>query len=168
MQRKFLKASSQSNHKEYALIMPSRKLIWIFCFEYAGIAKVGGLGEVSANQTEKLVSDPQLDLHVFMPSSGKHQEMKEKHNFTPLLEKDGRKLVLRGHFDPAYFGITGPQQMHMAAFSKYQSVTDVGAFEVEIWHGLLKNVPIYLLVGVNPIASLVLNDNDVYSSTTLS
>jgi glycogen synthase len=148
--------------------MASRKLIWIFCFEYAGVAKVGGLGEVSANQTENLIAEPELDLHVFMPGHGKHLELQEKLHLAPLLEADGSKLILRGHFDPAYFGLDVANQMQRANYTKYQSFTDVGYFEIEVWKGDLKKVPIYLLVGANPIAATILNDSDVYGPATLN
>ncbi|GAG96990.1 unnamed protein product [marine sediment metagenome] len=42
--------------------------IWIFTFEYAGIVKVGGLGEVPANQAKNLSTD--FDITVFIPSHG--------------------------------------------------------------------------------------------------
>jgi glycogen synthase len=149
-------------------IQPNRKLIWIFCFEYAGIAKVGGLGEVSTNQTENLIDEPELDLHVFMPGHGKHLELRDKLHLAPLQDKEGRTLLLKGNFDPAYYGINAGDQMHMASFSKFQSVTNSGYFEVEVWKGQLNKVPIYLLVGANPIASFILNDPDVYSANTLN
>ncbi|GAH35732.1 unnamed protein product, partial [marine sediment metagenome] len=34
--------------------MENKKCVWIFSFEYAGVAKVGGLGEVPANQAKYL------------------------------------------------------------------------------------------------------------------
>ncbi len=59
--------------------------IWVMAFEYAGIAKFGGLGEVSANQCRSLVHEPELALQVFMPSHGKHKELQEKLQLRPLL-----------------------------------------------------------------------------------
>jgi len=144
------------------------KKIWIFAFEYAGIAKVGGLGEVSANQCTQLAGDAALDLEVFMPSYGKHRDLQEQFHFTPLLEEDGSKLILKGHFDPAYFGLHYGDQLHARSFTKYQSFTDIGYFEIEIWHGVVKGVSMNLLVGRNAIAARILNDGDVYNFSTLN
>ncbi len=51
-----------------------RKKIWIFTFEFAGVAKVGGLGEVPANQA-KYISDL-YDITIFMPSHGQVEKLK--------------------------------------------------------------------------------------------
>lgn len=145
-----------------------KKIIWVFAFEYAGIAKVGGLGEVSANQCTQLAGDAALDLEVFMPSYGKHREFQNKFHFAPRLEEDGTKLILKGHFDPAYFGLHYGDQLHARSFTKYQSFTDIGYFEIEIWHGAVKGVSMNLLVGRNAIAARILNDGDVYNFSTLN
>ena len=148
--------------------MVSQKKIWVFCFEYAGIAKVGGLGEVSANQCKSLVGEPELDIRVFMPGHGRHRELQTKFGFTPVLKADGTKLVLKGHFDPAYFGLGQSNIITSRTMAKFQSFTDVGSFEIELWQGIIDNVPIYLLVGANPISSRILNDNEVYGMETLN
>ena len=143
----------------------SPKNIWVFCFEYAGVAKFGGLSEVSANQSRSLVNDPALDLQIFMPSHGRHRELRDKLNLKPLLKPDGTKLILRGHFDPSYFGNI---QDNSLSFAKFQSYTDLGYFEVEIWQGVLDDVPISLIVGINPISSRLLNDLEIYGYSTLN
>jgi len=145
-----------------------KKKVWVFAFEYAGIAKVGGLGEVSANQTRSLAGDPDLDVQVFMPCYGRHLELKEKMNLTPLKDLDGHRLVLRGHFDPAYFGLYTSDLVDVGSFSKFQTFVDVGYFEIEVWQGILDGAVINLLVGVNSVAERVLNDRDVYGYTTLN
>ena len=142
----------------------SHKNIWVFCFEYAKIAKFGGLGEVSANQSRNLVNDPAIDLQIFMPSHGRHHELRNL-NFNPRLKPDGTKLILKGHFDPSYFGNI---QDSSISFMKFQSYTDLGHFEVEIWQGILDNVPINLLVGINPISANLLNDYEIYGFSTLN
>ena len=54
--------------------MESKKSVWIFSFEYAGVAKLGGLGEVPANQARHL--SEQFNITVFMPSHGKVEDLK--------------------------------------------------------------------------------------------
>ena len=51
-----------------------KEKVWIFTFEYAGIAKVGGLGEVPANQAKYLVD--KFDVTVFIPSHGQIERLK--------------------------------------------------------------------------------------------
>ncbi|GAG06246.1 unnamed protein product, partial [marine sediment metagenome] len=55
-------------------MIENKKGVWIFSFEYAGVAKVGGLGEVPANQAKHL--SEQFDITVFMPSHGKVEGLK--------------------------------------------------------------------------------------------
>ncbi|MHA1519516.1 MAG: glycosyltransferase [Promethearchaeota archaeon] len=141
------------------------KKIWVFAFEYAGIAKVGGLGEVSANQCRSLVVDPALDIIVFLPSHGRHVSLREKLHLVPLQEPTGRKLVLCGHLDPDYFGIIPPEPNDEDLI---HSDNGPSYFEVEIWNGYLDGVPVNLLVGANPYAAKILHDSEVYGSTTLN
>ena len=54
--------------------MENQRKVWIFTFEYAGIAKFGGLGEVPANQV-KNISDS-FDITVIMPSHGQVERLK--------------------------------------------------------------------------------------------
>ena len=145
-----------------------RKKIWVFAFEYAGIAKVGGLGEVSANQCKNLVGEPELDLHVFMPSHGRHKDLQEKLNLKPLTNSLGKKVVLKGRFDPLYFGFNIENNSTSENSPELQSITNNSLFEVEIWTGSLDSVPISLLVGKSPLAAQILNDREVYGSSTLN
>ncbi len=144
------------------------KKIWVFAFEYAGIAKFGGLGEVSANQCRSLATDSEIKLEVFLPSHGRHRRLQEKLNLQPLLESDGTKLKIQGHFDPSYFGMSYGDEIHARSFTKFQSYTDVTYFEVEIWHGMLDGVSVNLLVGSNVMAARILNDHEVYAASTLN
>ena len=50
--------------------------IWIFTFEYAGIIKVGGLGEVPANQARNLAEH--FEITVFIPSHGQLDILQKK------------------------------------------------------------------------------------------
>jgi starch synthase len=142
--------------------------IWVLAFEYSGIAKFGGLGEVSANQCRALTTDPELDLQVFMPSHGRHRELQQKLQLSPLIDSDGKKIVFKGHFDPFYFGMSHGDELHSRIFTKFQSFSDVSYFEVEIWRGILDKVPINLLVGANPISARILNDHEIYGLSTLN
>ncbi len=54
--------------------MENQKNVWIFTFEYAGIAKFGGLGEVPANQVKNLTES--FDISVIMPSHGQVERLK--------------------------------------------------------------------------------------------
>jgi len=54
--------------------MEKQNKVWIFTFEYAGVAKFGGLGEVPANQV-KSISDS-FDISVIMPSHGQVEKLK--------------------------------------------------------------------------------------------
>jgi starch synthase len=54
--------------------MENRKKAWIFTFEYAGIAKFGGLGEVPANQVKNIAES--FDISVIMPSHGQVERLK--------------------------------------------------------------------------------------------
>jgi len=56
-------------------LIDKKKNIWIFTFEYAGIAKVGGLGEVPANQAKYLKND--FEVNIFIPSHGQIERLKE-------------------------------------------------------------------------------------------
>jgi glycogen synthase len=157
-----------SELKIYDMTENTRKKIWVFAFEYAGIAKVGGLGEVSASQTRSLVGDPDVEIEVFMPCHGRHLDLQEKMNLSPLCEPDGEKLLLRGHIDLNYFGVNATNIISQGSLSKFQSFNDLTYFEVEVWHGTLDGASINLLVGANPIAAAVLNDRDVYGLSTLN
>ena len=76
--------------------MEAKRNIWIFSFEYAGVAKVGGLGEVPANQAKHLAED--FDITVFMPSHGQLERLKGIYK----LEKLPFRCV--GQINPTLFG----------------------------------------------------------------
>ncbi|MHA1724017.1 MAG: glycosyltransferase [Promethearchaeota archaeon] len=57
-------------------------VIWVTCFEYQGIAKVGGLGEVSVHQTSSLSKD--FDFCVFLPSHGQIERLKTHYQVQQL------------------------------------------------------------------------------------
>ena len=55
--------------------MENQRITWIFTFEYAGIAKFGGLGEVPANQVKNVAES--FDVSVIMPSHGQVERLKD-------------------------------------------------------------------------------------------
>ncbi|MEJ2251282.1 MAG: glycogen/starch synthase [Candidatus Lokiarchaeota archaeon] len=83
--------------------------IWIFTFEYAGIAKAGGLGEVPANQAKNLKE--YYDFTVFIPSHGQIKRLKNLYEFEKLpisyqgkLEKDNFEFIDEDYgFDVSYY-----------------------------------------------------------------
>ncbi|NHJ21091.1 MAG: glycosyltransferase [Candidatus Lokiarchaeota archaeon] len=123
--------------------MEARKKIWIFSFEYAGVAKVGGLGEVPANQAKHLAD--QFDITVFMPSHGQLDHLKSKYTM--------KKLPFRciGKINPTLFGLEQSEANCDIRFYKFK----------------LENVNIILLTGENAFTSKYLDDFTVYNPATI-
>ncbi len=118
--------------------------IWIFSFEYAGIVKVGGLGEVPANQAKHLAND--YNITVFIPSHGQLQKLEKT--------QDWEKLPFNcvGQINPLHFGINEPETTYNIAFYKSK----------------INNVQIILLCGDNSFTNRILDDKIVYNPDTLS
>ena len=123
--------------------MENKKCVWIFSFEYAGVAKVGGLGEVPANQAKHL-SD-QFNITVFMPSHGKVEGLKSKYSLEKL------PFTCVGTINPTLFGIKEKEASYNISFYKFKK----------------DNVEIILLSGDNSFTSKFLDDNTVYNPNTL-
>ncbi|MHA1486357.1 MAG: glycosyltransferase [Promethearchaeota archaeon] len=123
--------------------MENKKKVWIFSFEYAGVAKVGGLGEVPANQAKHL--SKQFNITVFMPSHGKVEGLKSKY----ALEKLPFTCV--GAINPTLFGIKEKEASYNISFYKFKR----------------ENVEIILLSGDNSFTSKFLDDNIVYNPDTI-
>ncbi len=118
--------------------------IWIFTFEYAGIVKVGGLGEVPANQAKCLADN--FDITVFIPSHGKIENLTK----TQKLEKLQFNCV--GQINPSFLGL-----------SETESNYNISFYRIKI-----NNVNIILLSGENPFTKRFLDDTIVYNPDTLS
>ncbi|MFX0144729.1 MAG: glycosyltransferase [Candidatus Hodarchaeota archaeon] len=118
--------------------------IWIFTFEYAEIIKVGGLGEVPANQAKYLAND--YNITVFIPSHGQLQKLNK------TLEWKKLPFNCVGQINPSNFGINEPETTYNIAFYK----------------STLHNVSIVLLNGENPFTNRFLDDKIVYNPDTLS
>jgi starch synthase len=120
-----------------------KERVWIFTFEYAGIVKVGGLGEVPANQAKHLAND--FELTIFIPSHGQLNNLKNKYEWSKL------PFNCVGQINPSIFGINEPESNY--SISYYQSKID--------------NVNIVLLTGENSFTYRFLDDPAVYNPDTL-
>ena len=118
--------------------------IWIFTFEYAGIIKVGGLGEVPANQAKHLAND--YNITMFIPSHGQLQKLER------TLEWEKIPFNCVGQMNPSRFGINEPESTYNIAFYKSK----------------MNNVNIILLHGENSFTNRFLDDKIVYNPDTLS
>ncbi len=118
--------------------------VWIFTFEYAGIAKVGGLGEVPANQAKCLAND--FEITVFIPSHGQIQSLEK----SIKLEKLPFKSI--GQINPSNFGLNEVESNYIISFYKTK----------------INNVNIILLSGENVFTKRFLDDNIVYNPDTLN
>jgi len=123
--------------------MEKKKKVWIFSFEYAGVAKVGGLGEVPANQAKHLAR--KFDITVLMPSHGQCETLKDKYK----LEKLPFKCV--GQFNPSLFDSEQSEANCEIVFYKFS----------------IENVNIILLSGENSFTSKYLDDKTVYNPSTI-
>ena len=121
-----------------------RDKIWIFTFEYAGIVKVGGLGEVPANQAKNLSNH--FDITVFIPSHGQLNNLRKNY----VWEKLPFNCV--GQIAPAILGLN-------------ESVSN---YNISFYRSTIDNVNIILLVGENNFTSKFLDDSAVYNPDTLA
>ncbi len=120
-----------------------KKKVWIFSFEYAGVAKVGGLGEVPANQAKHLVE--QFDITVFMPSHGQIENLKNKFKLEKL------PFTCIGQINPSFIGINEQEASYYISFYKFK----------------MENVNIVLVSGENSFTSKYLDDKTVYKPETI-
>lgn len=118
--------------------------VWIFTFEYAGIAKVGGLGEVPANQAKYLKNI--YDITVFIPSHGQINRLKMNNTWEKL------PLKCTGKIDPRVFGIYEPE----------------GNYNISFYRLTINKVNIILLTGENPFTKRFLDDKDIYNPDTIN
>ncbi len=123
----------------------SKKLkVWIFTFEYAGVVKVGGLGEVPANQAKSLKD--QLDITVFVPSHGTKERLKSNSSLTDM------GLNFTGNFVPYEFDIHIPEATYAISLHQTQ----------------INGNNVILIAGNDEISKKTLEDPEVYSPTSLA
>jgi len=117
--------------------------IWIFTFEYARVAKVGGLGEVPPNQAENLTD--YFDFTVFMPSHGQIKRFKDQESYKRL------SFECTGKFDPAII----------------KEKTEEMEYKISFHRVKINGVNIVLLSGENSLSSKFLDDDNVYNPDTI-
>ncbi|MFW9898583.1 MAG: glycogen/starch synthase [Candidatus Thorarchaeota archaeon] len=122
----------------------NKKKVWIFTFEYAGIAKVGGLGEVPANQAKNLVE--QFNITVFLPSHGQLERLKKTKEIIRI------PFNCVGQLDLSLFGINEP----------------ISSYEVSFYKVKLNGIDIILVSGGNSFARKYLDDKIVYNPDTFA
>lgn len=122
--------------------MENQKKIWIFTFEYAGIAKFGGLGEVPANQV-KNISDS-FDITVIMPSHGQVERLKSLYGW--------KKYP---------FNCVGQINTETIGFGPYERSYNISYYEFQI-----ENARVILLSGENDFTRNLLDDGTIYSPDT--
>jgi len=124
-------------------LIENKKKVWIFSFEYAGVAKVGGLGEVPANQAKHLAG--QFDITIFMPSHGQLENLKNKFKLEKL------PFTCVGQINPSFIGINEQEASYYISFYKFK----------------MENVNIVLVSGENSFTSKYLDDKTVYNPETI-
>ncbi|MGQ4876792.1 MAG: glycogen/starch synthase [Promethearchaeia archaeon] len=121
-----------------------KEKIWIFTFEYAGIAKVGGLGEVTANQAKNL--SKYFDFTVFMPAHGKIEQLKNNMELKKIS-----------------FTTSGEISSNIQNFE-----TGTQFYEINYYLLKLNGVKIILLTGGNDFTKAYLDDLIVYNPDTFN
>ena len=114
-----------------------KEKVWIFTFEYAGIAKVGGLGEVPANQAKYLVD--KFDVTVFIPSHGQIKRLK---NLTKIDKLPFKCKIL-----------INSESLGSSSGEKF--------YEISYYKVCINNVDIILLSGENSFTRKYLDGDNV-------
>ena len=121
----------------------TKQKIWIFTFEYAGVIKVGGLGEVPANQAKHLAN--LYEITVFMPSHGQVEKLKKKGEIQKL------PITYEGKINSPKMGVEVSSETFSISFYKFSK----------------ENVDIILLSGNDPLTKTYLDDQTVYNPDTI-
>jgi len=127
-------------------LIAKKEKVWIFTFEYAGIAKVGGLGEVPANQAKNLKD--QFDITVFIPSHGQIEKLEK----TTEIEKLQFSCI--GQLDPSKLGL---------GINELES-----SYKISFYRCKIEGVNIILLSGDNAFTNKFLNDKNLYNPDTFT
>jgi glycogen synthase len=123
--------------------MSTKQKIWIFTFEFAGVMKVGGLGEVPANQAKHLAD--LYDITVFMPAHGQIEKISQKARIEKL------PITYQGEINSDKFGLEESNELFDISFFKYQK----------------QKVTVILVSGNNSFTSKFLDDPTVYNPDTI-
>lgn len=116
--------------------------IWIFTFEFDGIIKLGGLGEVPANQAKSLSDE--FNFTVFIPSHGQTGRLKTKRDYQKLSFKSSGTVN----------------------FSETDLQDGEGQYNISYYKFNFNGVNVILLNGENSFSQTYLNDNSVYNPET--
>ncbi|MFX0147719.1 MAG: glycogen/starch synthase [Candidatus Hodarchaeota archaeon] len=124
-------------------MLSDKNILWIFTFEYAGIVKFGGLGEVPANQAKQLVES--FNVTVFLPSHGQLERLKQSLEYKKL------SFTCIGLINPSDFGSMGPESSYCISFYKFK----------------IDKVNVIILSGENTFTAKFLDDKTVYNPDTI-
>jgi starch synthase len=119
--------------------MSMKQKIWILTFEFAGVMKVGGLGEVPANQAKHLAD--LYDITVFMPAHGQVEKINQKEKI--------EKLPLN---------YKGPITSHKIGLEELNEIFDISFFMYK-----KENITVILISGNNSFTKKFLDDPTVYN-----
>ena len=122
--------------------MENQKKVWVFTFEYAGVAKFGGLGEVPANQV-KNISDS-FNISVIMPSHGQVERLKE------LYEWKKYPFNCVGQINTEQIGLSISEKSYNIAFYEFR----------------IGKAKVILLSGDNDFTRSFLDESTIYSPDT--
>ena len=86
--------------------------LWVLSFEYAGIAKVGGLGEVPANQVKYL--SKKYNVFVILPSHGQIDRLKMDNTWEKL------SINCIGSFNPQILGERESEMKYDISFYRFK------------------------------------------------
>ncbi len=118
--------------------------IWILTFEYDGVIKLGGLGEVTANQSKNL-SDA-FNFTVFIPSHGQTERLTKQRSFQKI------SFISTGNVNLANLGLPETK----------------GAYEISYYKFNFNGINIILLNGENDFSKKYLNDKSIYNPDTFN
>ena len=122
--------------------MENKENVWIFTFEYAGVAKLGGLGEVPANQVKNITD--QFSISVIMPSHGQIDRLKGLYNW----KKYPFNCV--GQINTQEIGLEISERSYHISFYEFQ----------------MGNAKVILISGENDFTKRFLDDTTIYNPDT--
>jgi len=125
-------------------LINNKDKVWIFTFEYAEVVKVGGLGEVPANQVKYLKEE--FDVTIFIPSHGQIEKLKQKYDWEKL------SFVYKETINPNFLGIFKPKEEIIISYYTF----------------LINDIKVILISGENSFTKTYLDDNVVYNPETFN
>jgi starch synthase len=117
--------------------------VWMFSLECAGLAQAGGLGEAVAGLSKTLALDSKLDVSVFLPSHGRHLDVRIREAYGL---HDLSTFIAQGHRT----GVNGLSYNYLAGIEK----------------GSRDGVNYFLAKGLDSATSKRLDDPIIYDHET--